>query len=133
MRPALLGTLALLTGCEKTHPNELGPTAAAICEEAHRKARHRHRGGIVMRLHEWRRLAFGVDDIDGEALGIDRARPLAGKPPCDLRTVRLHGLGRCGRKGSPGDVEDVVGLAATIEKSLVIGRTPFIWLTGSGP
>ena len=59
---------------------------------------------------------------------VGRARPLARKRPCELRAVRLHGLGPRDGKGSAGDVEDIVGLAAAILKTLLVGEAALVRL-----
>src|SRR3546814_18323096 len=50
-------------------------------------------------------------------------RSPAGKRPCSTRAIRRGDLGLRGREGSTGDVENIVGLAAAIQKPLVVGRS----------
>ena len=50
-------------------------------------------------------------------------RPLAGERPSRLRILGAIGLGGCGSESSTGDVENVVWLAAAIQKSVAVGRS----------
>lgn len=55
-----------------------------------------------------------------------------GSGRCGARLFHGTRLGQRGREGSPGGIENVVGLTATIQKSLMVGRSANIRLPRTG-